>query len=195
MLQWLLWALVWVAALAIYLSLIVLPKDDEVVLSLGGPGVIVPVVALLALALSGVIRWSLRPVGISNLDDLLRAIGEVEQAGLRLMKALYAVKKLPEDQQQRAMGWPEIQDPQQGWGQAYSKLRGEMHVAGERRFLDVLSALTGFVSIQIELQKPGAQEVGENKKFAMNDELMFVGELASRTAKTIEEVKKLARGK
>ena len=188
--QWLLWALVWVGAFAIYLSLIVLPKDHEVVLSLGGPGVIVPVVALLALALSGVIRWSLRPIGISNLDDLVRAVGEVEKTGLRLWKVHDKINQLPAIQESA-----EYRAVLEEWDTAYFNLRREQHVAGEERFSNALGPLTTFISIQSELQKPGAQDVGDNRKFAINEELMFVGALASRTAKTIQEIKKLARGK
>ncbi len=198
MLRWVLEILVWVVAFAVAVSLVVLPKDHAVherVSSLGGPAVVVPAVLVLALALSAFIWRSLTPVVTSNLDPLLRAIGDVERAGLRWMKALYAINRLPEHQRQGGMESPELKALQQGWDDAYFNLRGEQHVAGEERFRDALSALTGFISFQAVLQQPGAQEVGDNRRLALNDELRFVGELASRTAKTIREVKRLAGGK
>ena len=185
MLRWVLGIFVWIVALAIAVSLVVL----------GGLVAVVPVVMVVALALTGVIWRSLTPVVISNLDPLVRTVADVEQAGLRLMNALYAINRLPEHQRQGAMESPELKALRHGWDNAYFNLRREQHVAGEERLRDVLSALTGFISFQAVLQQPGAQEVGDNRRLALNDELKFVGELASRTAKTVREVKRLARGK
>lgn len=132
------------------------------------------------------------PRTTSNLDNLIRAIAAIEQAGLALMKRLYAINRLPPEDRHAAFDYPEVAELQRGWSEAYFGLRQEMLVAGEPELRELLSWFTNFISFQAFLQQPGVQNVGDNAKLAINDEIEFVARLGARTTKTTDAVRALA---